>query len=224
MRWIGVRSYGIYLWHYPIIVLTTPANTTDSLGRGALQVAASIVVAALSWHFVEEPIRHGALERWWTTLRSARTQPAAAVTAGAAGAASATGAASAGTAAVTAGGAWGASATGAASAGKAAVTAAAWPAPPGRADPGHHARRDIPAHRVADHGYAAQWLSTQQLTLAPSGQGCAGAKGKSQAGAPPPRSSCRSVVHIHIEDFSVWVELNHRWASATGIHKPGLVT
>ena len=61
MRWIGVRSYGIYLWHYPIIVLTTPANSTDSLARGALQVAASIVVAALSWHFVEEPIRHGAL-------------------------------------------------------------------------------------------------------------------------------------------------------------------
>jgi peptidoglycan/LPS O-acetylase OafA/YrhL len=72
LRWIGVRSYGIYLWHYPIIVLTTPANSTDSLGRGALQVAASIVVAALSWHFVEEPIRHGALERWWKGVRSGR--------------------------------------------------------------------------------------------------------------------------------------------------------
>ena len=82
LRWIGVRSYGIYLWHYPIIVLTTPANSTDSLGRGALQVAASIVVAALSWHFVEEPIRHGALERWWKGLRSARAGTASAAAAG----------------------------------------------------------------------------------------------------------------------------------------------
>ena len=55
LRWLGVRSYGIYLWHYPIIVLTTPANGGDSLARGALQVAASVTAAALSWHFIEEP-------------------------------------------------------------------------------------------------------------------------------------------------------------------------
>jgi peptidoglycan/LPS O-acetylase OafA/YrhL len=76
LRWIGVRSYGIYLWHYPIIVLTTPANSSDTLGRAALQVTATIVVAALSWHFIEEPIRHGALGRGWKALRSAQTAAA----------------------------------------------------------------------------------------------------------------------------------------------------
>ena len=35
LRWIGVRSYGIYLWHYPVIVLTSPANTGEDLPRAA---------------------------------------------------------------------------------------------------------------------------------------------------------------------------------------------
>ncbi len=70
LRWIGVRSYGIYLWMFPIIVLTTPTVTSgvDPL-RAALQVAASIGIAALSWKFIEEPIRHGALGRLWARIR-----------------------------------------------------------------------------------------------------------------------------------------------------------
>ena len=69
LRWLGVRSYGIYLWHFPVIVLTTPADGRDTLARGALQVAASIGCAALSWRYLEEPIRHGALRRWWAQIR-----------------------------------------------------------------------------------------------------------------------------------------------------------
>ncbi|MGH3301720.1 MAG: acyltransferase family protein [Streptosporangiaceae bacterium] len=72
LRWIGVRSYGIYLWHFPVIVLTTPANATEDLLRAAVQVAATIVLAALSWRYVEEPIRSGAIERAWRRLRSRR--------------------------------------------------------------------------------------------------------------------------------------------------------
>jgi peptidoglycan/LPS O-acetylase OafA/YrhL/lysophospholipase L1-like esterase len=70
LRWLGVRSYGIYLWHYPVIVLTTPANSTEDLPRAAWQTAASIGLAALSWHFIEEPVRHGALGRLWARLRT----------------------------------------------------------------------------------------------------------------------------------------------------------
>ncbi|MGH2926266.1 MAG: acyltransferase family protein [Solirubrobacterales bacterium] len=66
MRWIGERSYGIYLWHFPIIVLTTPdgAHGAD-LVRAFFQVTAILIVAALSWRYVENPIRHGALARYW---------------------------------------------------------------------------------------------------------------------------------------------------------------
>ena len=64
LRWIGVRSYGIYLWQTPIIVLTSPQGPHgQSLVRDVLQTAAIFIVAALSWKFVEEPIRHGAIGR-----------------------------------------------------------------------------------------------------------------------------------------------------------------
>ncbi len=69
LRWIGVRSYGIYLWHYPVIVLTTAvgaAGAPVSLGRAAAIVAGTVAVAAVSWRFVEDPIRRGARLRWVT--------------------------------------------------------------------------------------------------------------------------------------------------------------
>ncbi|HUD38036.1 MAG TPA: acyltransferase family protein [Streptosporangiaceae bacterium] len=71
LRWIGARSYGIYLWHYPVIVLTTPPNSKPDLVRAALQIGAAIGLAALSWHFIEEPIRHGAIGKLWAQLRTA---------------------------------------------------------------------------------------------------------------------------------------------------------
>jgi peptidoglycan/LPS O-acetylase OafA/YrhL len=71
LRWIGVRSYGIYLWHYPVIVLTSPANTGVDLPRAAVQVAATVMLAALSWRYVEEPVRHGAIGRLVVRLRAA---------------------------------------------------------------------------------------------------------------------------------------------------------
>jgi peptidoglycan/LPS O-acetylase OafA/YrhL len=64
LRWIGVRSYGIYLWQTPVIVLTSPQHPFHhTLIRDVLQVAAIFIIAALSWKFVEEPIRHGAIGR-----------------------------------------------------------------------------------------------------------------------------------------------------------------
>jgi peptidoglycan/LPS O-acetylase OafA/YrhL len=71
MRWIGQRSYGIYLWHFPIIILTTPAGAQGvDLPRAILQTAATFAIAALSWTYVENPIRYGALGRLWRRWRA----------------------------------------------------------------------------------------------------------------------------------------------------------
>jgi peptidoglycan/LPS O-acetylase OafA/YrhL len=73
MRWIGQRSYGIYLWTLPIVVLTTPEGAQGAdLLRAILQVAAIMAVAELSWRYVEDPIRHGALGRLWVQWKAGR--------------------------------------------------------------------------------------------------------------------------------------------------------
>lgn len=66
MRWIGARSYGIYLWHFPVIALSNPPGETALHPvRTPLQVLVSFCLAAVSWQLLEEPIRHGALGRLW---------------------------------------------------------------------------------------------------------------------------------------------------------------
>lgn len=56
---IGLISYSLYLWHWPIYVYATYANGGFEVSPiGLLAVAAgSFAVAALSWKFVETPIR-----------------------------------------------------------------------------------------------------------------------------------------------------------------------
>ncbi|MGG2092520.1 acyltransferase family protein [Bacillus sp. S13(2024)] len=64
LRWLGVRSYGIYLWHYPIITLTSPQVSTGGFQftRAIFQFFLILFMAQLSWKFIENPIRQGALK------------------------------------------------------------------------------------------------------------------------------------------------------------------
>jgi peptidoglycan/LPS O-acetylase OafA/YrhL len=71
LRWVGARSYGIYLWQSPIIVLTSPQGAhAASLPRDVLQLVAIFGISALSWKFIEEPIRHGAIGRFFARRRA----------------------------------------------------------------------------------------------------------------------------------------------------------
>ena len=68
LRWVGMRSYGIYLWHWPIFLVTWPE--TPGLDILAAQIAATVGIAALSYWLIETPIRQGALGRVWSDLRA----------------------------------------------------------------------------------------------------------------------------------------------------------
>lgn len=63
LKWLGERSYGVYLWHYPIILLMTDQNATAEppVWMLVLQLAVTLVVAELSYRFVEQPLRRGRL-------------------------------------------------------------------------------------------------------------------------------------------------------------------
>jgi len=74
LRWIGVRSYGLYLWHYPIFCITRPGLDVPLHGWPdlALRLVLSFAAAELSYRYVETPIRSGAIGQYFARLRTAR--------------------------------------------------------------------------------------------------------------------------------------------------------
>ncbi len=74
LRWIGQRSYSIYLWHWPVFDLTRPQLDVPFSGLPlfVLRLAAAIALAELSFRFIETPARQGAFDRAWATIAHAR--------------------------------------------------------------------------------------------------------------------------------------------------------
>ncbi|MEU4519206.1 acyltransferase [Amycolatopsis sp. NPDC024027] len=63
LRWCGLISYSLYLWHWPVFVLLSPERTgLDGLPRTLAVLAVSLGLATLSKYLVEDPIRFRA--RW----------------------------------------------------------------------------------------------------------------------------------------------------------------
>ncbi|HET9075844.1 MAG TPA: acyltransferase family protein [Acidimicrobiales bacterium] len=96
LRWAGLRSYSLYLWHWPIFELTRPG--ADIPGPtwivDVLRIALTLAAAELSYRYVEQPWRRGRfsfeLRLWWAStsrravagaLAGAVVVPLAAVTA-----------------------------------------------------------------------------------------------------------------------------------------------
>ena len=81
-RWVGERSYGLYLWHWPVFILVTASVTLpvaedlEGWMLGAISLTITVLAAALSYRFVETPVRRegfrGALRaygRAWSPRR-----------------------------------------------------------------------------------------------------------------------------------------------------------
>lgn len=84
LRWIGMRSYAIYLWHWPVFMLTRPGLDVELSGGSlmAIRFGLTVLLAALSWRLVEQPFLDGSVQQAWRSgmrVRRAAALAAAAV-------------------------------------------------------------------------------------------------------------------------------------------------
>lgn len=67
LRWIGQRSYSLYLWHWPVFMVTRPQldTTLDGTPLLLLRLGITFVLAEISYRVIETPIRQGGLGKAW---------------------------------------------------------------------------------------------------------------------------------------------------------------
>ncbi|MBZ9735125.1 acyltransferase [Mesorhizobium sp. CA18] len=68
LRYIGDRSYSIYLWHWPLIIFYAAQRGAIDLVDGVLLIVVTLMVSELSYRFVEQPYRHSRSSRAWRPL------------------------------------------------------------------------------------------------------------------------------------------------------------
>jgi peptidoglycan/LPS O-acetylase OafA/YrhL len=63
LQWFGARSYSLYLWHWPILIIAAERVGKSSLpvGQNLLLILLAVALSAISYAFIENPIRHWGL-------------------------------------------------------------------------------------------------------------------------------------------------------------------
>lgn len=68
LRFIGDRSYSIYLWHWPLIIFFLGQGHSLAFASGVGLIAATLVLSDLSYRYVEQPYRQPRGGAWWKPL------------------------------------------------------------------------------------------------------------------------------------------------------------
>ncbi len=71
LRWIGLRSYGLYLWHWPIFLVTRPGIDLrwDGWLITLLRFGLTTILAWASYRLIERPIRTRGVAGWWDDVQ-----------------------------------------------------------------------------------------------------------------------------------------------------------
>jgi peptidoglycan/LPS O-acetylase OafA/YrhL len=72
-RYIGRISFSLYLWHFPVIIFADSLPFPNTATRLIASLVVMSALSALSFHFVEEPIRSSRwLDSWGESTRASR--------------------------------------------------------------------------------------------------------------------------------------------------------
>ena len=66
LAWLGKRSYGLYLWHWPVFALLRPEFelSDNAWVQAAIRLTLTLILTELSYQLIENPVRTGDVFRW----------------------------------------------------------------------------------------------------------------------------------------------------------------
>nr|WP_246820324.1 MULTISPECIES: acyltransferase family protein [unclassified Corynebacterium] len=72
MRWLGQRSFSLYLWHWPVVMIVHALSDAPSWLLGLLCLPLSCLLAEVTYQFVENPFRRAGFRPTWHAYWAAR--------------------------------------------------------------------------------------------------------------------------------------------------------